>query len=192
MLKRLTICLSQGSQSRQAIGEAYADAPGFVPRVCTADCVLPAGWSTLRRHRSLHAPCSGRVTARSALRAGTVSETAYAPGHDARLPDRGTVRMAKCAGWTEVVIPRGTRFLFNLPVDPHRVSANTRSGHRPNLACPAMGLAGDGGADVRWGPDDQWLVSVSQFFPGSRSTLGCQAFSTMNRISCQNNYEVTL
>lgn len=196
MLKRLTLCSqSQEFHACQAFGGAYACASelsNFDNDTSQANCPVSTDWSTLRRHRSLNTLCSARETALVAYSAGTAQVTADAPGQGALLPVRSTVRMADCAGWTEVVIPRGFNDLFDLPVGLLSADANTRNGHR---LCPAISLgygAGDGGADDRWGPEDQ-SVGFSQ--PNTLQTIPhprVPRFKAVGGISCQNNNEVTL
>jgi len=196
MLKRLTLCTqSQEFHACQAFGGAYACASelsNFDNDTSQADCPVSTDWSTLRRHRSLYTSCSPRKTAMVAYSAGTALVTADAPGQGASPLVRSTYRMADCAGWTEVVIPRGFYGLFDLPVGPSPADANTRNGHR---LIPTISLrygTGDGGADERWGPEDQ-TVGFSQ--PNTLQTithLRVPKFKAVGRISCQNNNEVTL
>jgi hypothetical protein len=180
VLKRLTLYSHCDAQTREVFGGAYTDAPGRNSGVYS-DCPLPAARSTRRRHGSLRAPCS--------LRAPEVlpyTRTENAPGCVGVNSERSFVRMAACAGWTDVVIP-GDAYLRDLPVGPSLADVNTRSGHDS-----AQGQPWSGGADERRGVRGRRLESVSRYRAGrTRCDESVSAWGG-GGISCQNNQEVTL
>lgn len=186
VLKRLTLHSHRASQTRVGSGGAFTGTIRESSRV-VSDCPLPAFRSTFRRNGSLHTPCS--QWAAEGRRTGW---TVNAPGQSSRMLPRGYVRMAACAGWTEVVIPGDRYCLCNLPVDRQTVDANTRSGHGPRSARPIWGGAARAGAVTRRDVARRWLVSVSRNTPESTR---CDESLTVwggDGISCQNNQEVTL
>jgi hypothetical protein len=186
MLKRLTLYSHRDAHTRAVSGGAFTDAPGSNPWQYSG-CPTPTSWSTRRRHRSLHTPCS-----HWASRVNTTERAVDAPGQSVETFERGTVRMAACAGWTEVVIPRDIRCLCDLPVSPFGADANTRSGYCPKTARPTGGGAVQGGADDRRGRKGRRLVTVSRRRSGSTRCDESLSFWGGDGISCQNNQEVTL
>jgi hypothetical protein len=181
VLKRLTLYSHCDAQTREVFGGAYTDAPGRQSRV-DSDCPLPAARSTRRRHGSLQAPCS--LWASEVL---PYTRTENAPGCVGVDFERGFVRMAACAGWTDVVIP-GDVYLRDLPVGLLQADVNTRSGHDSAEGYSPL----SGGADERRGRRGRRLESVCRYRSGrTRCDESVSAWGG-GGISCQNNQEVTL
>lgn len=186
VLKRLTLYSHCDAQTREVSGGAYTDAPGRHSWVYS-DCPLPADRSTRRRQGLLPTPCSQWASVMIHER-----ETENAPGFHGMIAERGSGRMAACAGWTDVVIPGDNQCLRDLPVGPSLADANTRSGHEPGAVHSLEGGSDLGGIEARRGRRDRRPAPVNRHI--SERTRCDESVSAWGGggISCQNNQEVTL
>lgn len=100
--------------------------------------------------------------------------------------------LADHAGWTEVVIPRGHRVLFDLPVGLAMADVTSISSRRSatysggNPACIGGDSTTGSDASSRWSDNATVATCLDDHACGRRS------LPEVDRISCPNNYEVTL
>jgi len=100
--------------------------------------------------------------------------------------------LADYAGWTEVVIPRGQHVLIDLPVGLTMADVTSISSmwsvtyDRGNPLHTGGDNATDSGATSRW--SDNMIVAACL----DDHACGRRSLSEVDRISCPNNYEVTL
>jgi len=99
--------------------------------------------------------------------------------------------LADNAGWTEVVIPRGHGVLIDLPVGPTMADVTSIGQLHVTYECGRQFSTGGGnatGSDASFRQSDNSTVAAC---PDSHA-CGRRSLPEVDRISCPNNYEVTL
>jgi hypothetical protein len=99
--------------------------------------------------------------------------------------------LADYAGWTEVVIPRGQYVLIDLPVGPTMADVTSIGQAHVTYIC---GRQFSTGGDNAIGPDvaSQWSDNMIAAIHLDDHACGRRSLPEVDRISCPNNYEVTL
>jgi hypothetical protein len=103
-----------------------------------------------------------------------------------------TDSLADHAGWTEVVIPRGQYVLIDLPVGPTMADVTSISSKCCATHSGGISLYNGGDSTTGSGATSRWSDNVIAVACLDDHACGRRNLPEVDRISCPNNYEVTL